>query len=131
MLLSSTLGQHVGEASADTDTDVVGDAAGHGRAVADRGRADAIVSTSPRASEGGYVRFGSLADMVTTLRDARFTPDSRYTLTRVFAQFVYGNHAATRSISVGSSPGGGEGREQGERADDGKGKLLSQVGDKN
>ena len=41
--------------------------------------------------------------MATTPRDARFTSDSRYTLTRVFTQFVYGNHAAIRSISVGSS----------------------------
>jgi hypothetical protein len=56
----------------------------------------------------GYVRFGSLADMATCPRDARFTSDSRYTLTRVFTQFVYGDHAATRSISVGSSPGARE-----------------------
>jgi hypothetical protein len=54
------------------------------------------------------VRFGSLAGMVTAPRDARFTSDSRYTLTRAFTQFVYGNHAATRSISVGSSPGARE-----------------------
>jgi len=38
--------------------------------------------------------------MVTTARDARFTSDSKYTLTRAFTQFVYGNHAATRSIST-------------------------------
>jgi len=38
--------------------------------------------------------------MVTTPRDARFTSDSKYTLTRAFTQFVYGNHAATRSIST-------------------------------
>jgi hypothetical protein len=36
MLLSSALGQHVGEATANTGTDVVGDAAGDGR---ERGRA--------------------------------------------------------------------------------------------
>jgi hypothetical protein len=39
MLLSSTLGQHVREASANTDTDVVGGTAGDGRTVAERGRA--------------------------------------------------------------------------------------------
>ena len=33
------LGQHVGEASANTDTGVVGDASGGGRAVAERDRA--------------------------------------------------------------------------------------------
>jgi hypothetical protein len=35
MLLSSRLRQHVGEASANTETGVVGDAAAYGRAVAD------------------------------------------------------------------------------------------------
>ena len=51
MLLSSTLGQHVGEASADTDTEVVGDAAGDGRAVADRDRAAHGVALTCRRSE--------------------------------------------------------------------------------
>jgi hypothetical protein len=32
MLLSSTLGQHVGEASTDTDTEIVGEGAAQGRA---------------------------------------------------------------------------------------------------
>src|ERR1700730_12899329 len=53
MPLSSTLGQHVGEASADTDTDVVGDAASDGRAVADRGRAAHGVALTHRRSEPG------------------------------------------------------------------------------
>ena len=51
MLLSSTLRQHVGEASADTDTEVVGDAAGGGRAAADRGRAAHGVALTYRRSE--------------------------------------------------------------------------------
>src|SRR5947209_7640301 len=53
MPLSSTSGQHVGEASADTDTDVVGDAAGDGRAVAERGRAAHGVALTHRRSEAG------------------------------------------------------------------------------
>jgi hypothetical protein len=39
MLLSPTLGQHVGEATADTDTDIVGDTTRDGRTVAERSRA--------------------------------------------------------------------------------------------
>ena len=35
-----------------------------------------IVSASPRASEGVYVRFGSEADMTALNRDVRFTPKS-------------------------------------------------------
>src|SRR5438270_12011690 len=53
MLLSFRSGQHVGEASADTDTDVFGDAAGHGRAVADRGRAARRVALTHRRTEPG------------------------------------------------------------------------------
>ena len=53
MLLSSTLRQHVGEASADTDTDGVGEAAGRGRAVADRGRAAHGVALTHRRSDAG------------------------------------------------------------------------------
>jgi hypothetical protein len=34
--------------------------------------------------------------MATTPRDARFTSDSRYTLTGAFTQFVYGDHPAAR-----------------------------------
>ena len=74
-------------------------------------------------------------------------------MTRAFTQFVYGDHAATRSMSVGSSPGARElftrldTKDRGSKnpapanpdhpekddnrvggADDGKGKLLSQVG---
>lgn len=51
MLLSSTLGQDVGEASADTDTDVVGGGVGGGRAIADRGRAAHGVALTYRRSE--------------------------------------------------------------------------------
>src|SRR6266581_2773230 len=51
MLLSSTLGQHVGEASADTDTDAVGDAAGRSETVAARDRLAHGVALTCRRSE--------------------------------------------------------------------------------
>src|SRR5579862_2503482 len=53
MLLSSTSWQHVGEATADTDTDVVGDTTRDGRTVADRGRAAHGVALTHRRSEAG------------------------------------------------------------------------------
>src|SRR5438874_5916732 len=53
MLLSSTLGQHVGEASADTDADVVGDATCDGRTVAERNRAAWGVALTRRRPEPG------------------------------------------------------------------------------
>jgi len=53
MLLLSTLWQHVGEASADTETDVVGDAAGDGRTIAERNRAACGVALTRRCPETG------------------------------------------------------------------------------
>src|SRR5215210_4242349 len=53
MLLSSTLGQHVGEASADTETGVVGDASCDGRTVAERNRAACGVALTRRRPEPG------------------------------------------------------------------------------
>src|SRR3954452_8864230 len=53
MLLCSTLGQHVGETSADTYTGVVGDATRDGRTVAERNRAAFRIALTRRRPEPG------------------------------------------------------------------------------